>query len=74
MLLVKASTSSSPMAAKRGTKEIVADLRTRAEIRQRIRKEEDRLAKQLIEAADKIEELESFILEIQETDHLCNEY
>lgn len=50
------------MEAKRNSKEIVADLRTRAEIRQRIRSSEDRIAKQLLEAADHIEELDKQVL------------
>lgn len=53
----------------RSSAQICADLRTRAEIRQRIRKEDDRIAKQLVEAAEKIEELEGIILELGERDY-----
>ena len=42
-------------------KEQVFNLRKRAEIRRRIRKEEDRIAKQLEEAADTIEDLLNYM-------------
>jgi hypothetical protein len=50
----------------RPSADVVRDLRTRAKIRRDIRSEGDKIAKQLDEAADLIEELEDVIKTIGE--------